>query len=72
VLLPLSLASEKAFEKIAAESIKYAIVKIIGNEQIETLEVEVAYLRPTSRMLIHFVWKHTFSDLTLALIFGLW
>ena len=55
VLLPLSLASEKAFEKIASDSITSAIVKIIGDEQIDTLDVEVAYLRPTSRTLIkHF------------------
>lgn len=52
VLLPLSISSEKAFEKIAADTIAYAVVKTLGSEQIQTLEVEVVYLRPTTRLLI--------------------
>ena len=66
VILPLNAAAEKAFERITADSIKYAVVETLGSESIYTLEVKVTYLPPTSRILLGMIRKITSSMASVA------
>lgn len=52
VLLPFSAATEKAFEQIAADTISYTIENILGADQIQSLNVQVSYIRPDRRRIL--------------------